>query len=177
MHRIGGLEKEDVTGNVNYEPANHQHMVETRAAKVAGIAREIPPLAVEGAQSGDVLVLSWGGTYGSCATAVRETNRAGNKVGHAHLRHLNPFPANLGEVLKRFKRVLIPELNLGQLKLLIRGQFLVDAVGLNKVQGKPFVVREIVGKIEELLRDSATTRPTNGDANTKRTETPALAGA
>ena len=177
MHRIGGLEKEDVTGNVNYEPSNHQHMVDTRAAKVAGIAREIPPLTVEGAQSGEVLVLSWGGTFGSCATAVRETNRAGHKVGHAHLRHLNPFPANLGEVLKRFKKVLIPELNLGQLKLLIRGQFLVDAVGLNKVQGKPFVVREIVGKIEELLRDSAATRPTNGDANTKRTETPALAGA
>jgi 2-oxoglutarate ferredoxin oxidoreductase subunit alpha len=177
MHRIGGLEKEDVTGNVNYEPSNHQHMVDTRAAKIAGIARELPPLAVDGAQSGDVLVLSWGGTYGSCATAVRETNRAGHKVGHAHLRHLNPFPANLGEVLKRFKKVLIPELNLGQLKLLIRGQFLVDAVGLNKVQGKPFVVREIVSKIEELLRDSAASRPTNGDTNTKRTEAPALAGA
>jgi 2-oxoglutarate ferredoxin oxidoreductase subunit alpha len=177
MHRIGGLEKEDVTGNVNYEPANHQHMVNTRAAKVAGIARELPPLAVEGATSGDLLVLSWGGTYGSCATAVRETNRSGHKVGHAHLRYLNPFPANLGEVLKRFQKVLIPELNLGQLRLLIRGQFLVDAVGLNKVHGKPFVVREIVSKIEEMLRDSSAARPTNGDPNTKRSDAPALAKA
>ena len=91
------------------------------------------------------------------------------------MRHLNPFPANLGEVLKKFKKVLIPELNLGQLRLLIRGQFLVDAVGLNKVQGKPFVVREIVSKIEEMLRDSTAARPTNGDANPKRTEAPALA--
>ncbi|MEX2141995.1 MAG: 2-oxoacid:acceptor oxidoreductase subunit alpha [Pirellulales bacterium] len=177
MHRIGGLEKEDVTGNVNYEPANHQHMVNTRAAKVAGIARELPPLIVDGAQTGDLLVLSWGGTYGSCATAVREANRHGYKVGHAHLRHLNPFPANLGEVLGRFEKVLIPELNLGQLRLLIRGQFLVDAVGLNKVQGKPFIVSEIVHKIEEMLRGSAPTRPTNGDVAQKRTETPQLAKA
>jgi 2-oxoglutarate ferredoxin oxidoreductase subunit alpha len=177
MHRIGGLEKEDVTGNVNYEPANHQHMVNTRAAKVAGIARELQPLAVEGAQTGELLVLSWGGTYGSCATAVREANRHGHKVGHAHLRYLNPFPANLGEVLGRFEKVLIPELNLGQLRLLIRGQFLVDAVGLNKVQGKPFIVSEIDHKIEEMLRSAAAPRTTNGDVAQKRAETPALAKA
>ena len=176
MHRIGGLEKEDVTGNVNYEPANHQHMVNTRAAKVAGIARELQPLTVEGAQTGDLLVVSWGGTYGSCATAAREANRHGHKVGHAHLRYLNPFPANLGEVLGRFEKVLIPELNLGQLRLLIRGQFLVDAVGLNKVQGKPFIVSEIVHKIEEMLRGPAL-RGTNGDAVQKRLETPQLAKA
>jgi 2-oxoglutarate ferredoxin oxidoreductase subunit alpha len=173
MHRIGGLEKQDITGNVNYEPANHQHMVNTRAAKVAGIAKELPPLAVEGSASGDLLVLSWGGTYGSCATAVRETNRHGHKVGHAHLRYLNPFPANLADVLSRFEQVLIPELNLGQLRLLIRGHFLVDAVGLNKVQGKPFVVAEIVKKIEEMLRVSSNGHPTNGAAAPVRTEAPA----
>jgi 2-oxoglutarate ferredoxin oxidoreductase subunit alpha len=151
MHRIGGLEKQDITGNVNYEPENHQHMVNTRAAKVAGIAKDIPPQQVEGPASGPLLVLSWGGTYGTCATAVREVNRRGGHVAHAHLRYLNPFPANLGEIIARYEQVLIPELNLGQLRLLIRGQYLVDAAGLNKVQGKPFVVAEIVKKIESML--------------------------
>jgi 2-oxoglutarate ferredoxin oxidoreductase subunit alpha len=177
MHRIGGLEKQDITGNVNYEPANHQHMVNTRAAKVAGVARDIPPQVVESEQTGDLLVLSWGGTYGSCATAVREACRRGYRVGHAHLRHLNPFPANLGEILSKFNKVLIPELNLGQLRLLIRGQFLVDAVGLNKVQGKPFVVREIVRKIEEMLADTTPVRSTNGDSAERREKTAQLAGA
>lgn len=152
MHRVGGLEKEDVTGNVNYEPANHQHMVNTRAAKVAGIARDIPPIQVEGAQSGRLLVISWGGTYGACATAVRQVNQRAPHVGHVHLRYLNPFPADLGEVIKRFNHVLIPELNLGQLRMLIRAQFLVDAEGLNKVQGKPFTVSEVVQKIEWMLQ-------------------------
>lgn len=151
MHRIGGLEKQDVTGNVNYEPENHQHMVNTRARKVAGIANDIPPLSVQGPESGDLLVLSWGGTYGACATAVRESQDQGASVAHAHLRYLNPFPRNLGQVLASYRRVLIPELNLGQLRLLVRGQFLVDAVGLNKVKGKPFHVAEVVAKIKELL--------------------------
>jgi 2-oxoglutarate ferredoxin oxidoreductase subunit alpha len=151
MHRIGGLEKQDITGNVNYEPENHQHMIELRARKVAGIAREIPPQSVDGPPSGRLLVLSWGGTYGACATAVQDVQRAGGSVAHAHLRYLNPFPANLGEILQRYENVLIPELNRGQLRLLVRGEFLVDAVGLNKVQGKPFSVSEVVAKIKQLL--------------------------
>jgi 2-oxoglutarate ferredoxin oxidoreductase subunit alpha len=152
MHRVGGLEKQDITGNVNYEPDNHQHMVNIRAAKVAGIVRDVPPLEVDGPQTGKLLVLSWGGTFGSCATAVRHVQSRGGSVAHAHLRHLNPFPGNLGDVLKRYEKVLIPELNLGQLRLLIRGQFLVDAVGYNKVQGKPFTVSELAHKIETMLK-------------------------
>ena len=151
MHRIGGLEKQDITGNVNYEPANHQHMVDLRARKIAGIAKDIPPQEVEGPASGRLLVISWGGTYGACATAVRQVAADGGSVAHAHLRYLNPFPANLGEIIKRYDRVLVPELNRGQLRMLVRAEFLVDAVGLNKVQGKPFAVREVVEKIEEML--------------------------
>lgn len=150
MHRIGGLEKQDVTGNVNYEPANHEHMVRLRARKVAGIARDIPPLKVEGPATGRLLVLSWGGTFGACATAVRESAQRGLDVAHAHLRYLNPFPSNLGEVLRAYDRVLVPELNLGQLRMIVRAEFLVDAVGLNKVQGKPFSVRELMASIAEL---------------------------
>ena len=151
MHRIGGLEKQDVTGNVNYEPANHEHMVHQRAKKIAGIANDVPPQAVDGPERGDLLVVSWGGTYGACATAVHQAQAAGLSVAHAHLRYLNPLPVNLGELLKRYKQVLVPELNLGQLRLLLRGTYLVDAVGLNKVQGRPFHVGEIVQKIQELI--------------------------
>jgi 2-oxoglutarate ferredoxin oxidoreductase subunit alpha len=151
MHRIGGLEKQDVTGNVNYEPANHQHMVNLRAKKVADIALDIPPQEVNGPAKGKLLVLSWGGTYGACATAVREAQELGESVAHAHLRYLNPFPRNLGEILRNYEKVLVPELNRGQLRLLVRGEFLVDAIGLNKVQGKPFSVHEIVSKIHELV--------------------------
>ncbi len=150
-HRIGGLEKQDVTGNVNYEAANHEHMVKTRAQKIANIARDIPPLAVDGPDSGDVLVLGWGGTFGSIRTAVQRARRKGLSVAQAHFRYLNPLPANTAEVLSRYKKVLVPELNGGQLRLLLRGYFLVDAVGLNKVQGKPFLVREIEEAIESLL--------------------------
>src|SRR6185312_5684846 len=151
-HRIGGLEKEDITGNVSYDPINHHHMVETRAKKIANIANEIPELTVTGPAEGDVLVLGWGGTYGALVTACQRCQHKGMKVAHAHLRYLNPMPRNTGEVLKRYKKVLIPELNGGQLRLLIRGTYLVDAVGLNKVQGKPFLVSEIEEKIDELLR-------------------------
>jgi 2-oxoglutarate ferredoxin oxidoreductase subunit alpha len=151
-HRIGGLEKEDITGNVSYDPANHEHMVRTRAQKIANIANEIPELSVMGPSEGDVLVLGWGGTYGSIVTACQRAQRKGLKVAQAHLRYLNPMPRNTGEVLKRYRKVLIPELNGGQLRTLIRATYLVDAVGLNKVQGKPFLVSEIEEKIEELLR-------------------------
>jgi 2-oxoglutarate ferredoxin oxidoreductase subunit alpha len=151
-HRIGGLEKEDVTGNVSYDPANHEHMVHTRAQKIANIAYEIPELTVMGPSEGDVLVLGWGGTYGSIVTACQRAQRKGLKVAHAHLRYLNPMPRNTGDILKRYRRVLIPELNGGQLRTLIRATYLIDAVGLNKVQGKPFLVGEIETKIEELVR-------------------------
>jgi 2-oxoglutarate ferredoxin oxidoreductase subunit alpha len=151
MHRIGGLEKQDITGNVNYEPENHQHMVNLRARKVANIAKDIPLQEIEGPPSGELLVISWGGTYGACATAVKKVYAHGGSVAHAHLRYLNPFPSNLGDIIRRFKHVLVPELNRGQLRMLVRSEFLVDAVGLNKVQGKPFAVREVVEKIEELL--------------------------
>ncbi|HEV3256713.1 MAG TPA: hypothetical protein VG013_07540 [Gemmataceae bacterium] len=151
-HRVGGLEKEDVTGNVSYDPVNHEHMVRTRAQKIANIANDIPELAVTGPAEGDLLVIGWGGTYGAITTAVQRAQRKGYRVAQAHLRYLNPMPRNTGAVLKRYKKVLIPELNAGQLSLLLRGRFLVDAVGLNKIQGKPFLVSEIEQKIEELLK-------------------------
>ncbi|MEX0937562.1 MAG: 2-oxoacid:acceptor oxidoreductase subunit alpha [Pirellulales bacterium] len=151
MHRIGGLEKQDITGNVSYDPANHQHMVDLRARKVANIADDIPLQAVTGPASGDLLVLSWGGTYGACATAVAAAGAAGKSVAHAHLRYLNPFPKNLGDILSQYDKVLIAELNMGQLRIMIRSQFLVDAIGLNKVQGKPFSVSEIVYQIDALV--------------------------
>ncbi|HEV8336792.1 MAG TPA: 2-oxoacid:acceptor oxidoreductase subunit alpha [Candidatus Polarisedimenticolia bacterium] len=150
-HRIGGLEKEDVTGNVSYDPLNHEKMVRLRAEKIARIAEDIPDIEVHGRDSGKVLVLGWGSTHGSITSAVEEMQSRGAEVSAAHLRYLNPFPRNLGEVLAKFDKVLIPELNLGQLRFMIRAHFLVDAVGLNKVQGKPFKISEIVRKIEEML--------------------------
>jgi 2-oxoglutarate ferredoxin oxidoreductase subunit alpha len=151
-HRIGGIEKEDVTGNVNYDPANHEHMVKTRAQKIANIANEIPLLEVAGPDKGDLLVIGWGGTYGSIATAVERAQQRGLKVAQAHLRYLNPMPRNTGDVLRSYKKVLVPELNAGQLRLLLRSTFLIDAIGLNKVQGRPFLVSEIEDRINELVR-------------------------
>ena len=140
-----------MTGNVSYDPINHEHMIWTRAQKVANIANDIPALAVNGPAEGDLLVIGWGGTYGSILSAVQRVQARGYKVANAHLRYLNPMPRNLGDVLKRYKKVLVPELNSGQLRLLLRGMFLVDAVGLNKVQGRPFLVSEIEHKIVEML--------------------------
>lgn len=151
-HRIGGLEKSDITGNVSYDPENHHRMVTLRAERIARIARDIPGVEVFGEPEGDLLVLGWGSTYGFIRSAVqRVRTHDGLAVSHAHLRHLNPFPSNLGDVLAGFRRVLIPELNLGQLLLLVRGRYLVDAVGLNKVAGRPFRVSEIQDKIYELV--------------------------
>ena len=150
-HRLGGIEKQEGTGNVSYDPDNHQKMTELRAEKVARIARSIPDLEVHGDPEGDLLVLGWGSTYGSITSAVNRARDRGGKVSSAHLGHLNPFPANLEEVLGKFKKVLIPELNMGQLLLLIRARFCIDAIGLNKVQGQPFQIGEIEQKIEELL--------------------------
>ena len=150
-HRIGGLEKEDVTGNVSYDPDNHDHMVRLRAQKVAGIARGIPELEVDDPDGASVLVLGWGGTYGSIAAGVRRVRRDGGNVAHAHLRYLNPFPRNLGEVLGRYEQVLVPEMNLGQLLKLVRAEFLVDAVGYNRVRGVPFRSSEVADAIGALL--------------------------
>ncbi len=149
-HRIGGLEKEDGTGNVSYDPLNHEHMVRLRAEKIARIADDIPEVAVNGPDSGKLLVVGWGSTHGTITTAVEKMRREGHSVSSAHLRYLNPFPRNLEQVLRRFEKILVPELNLGQLRFMIRGHFLVDAVGLNKVQGKPFKISEIAEKISEM---------------------------
>ncbi|MFO1063313.1 MAG: 2-oxoacid:acceptor oxidoreductase subunit alpha [Pirellulales bacterium] len=149
-HRVGGLEKQDGTGNVSYDTENHQKMVHIRAKKVANIASVIPPQEVYGPERGELLVLSWGGTHGACYTAVQRALEAGRSVAHCHLRHMNPFPSNLGEILGRYESVLIPELNSGQLRMLIRSRYLVDAVGYNKIKGKPFTVTELVDKIMEM---------------------------
>jgi 2-oxoglutarate/2-oxoacid ferredoxin oxidoreductase subunit alpha len=151
-HRIGGLEKADGTGNVSYDPDNHDRMTRLRAQKVAGIAADIPELEVDD-PDGDarLLVLGWGGTYGPIAAAARKVRARGGKVAHAHLHYLNPFPRNTGEVLRRYERVLIPEMNLGQLSKLVRAEFLVDAVGYNRVRGVPFRSSELVEAIEGLL--------------------------
>jgi len=151
-HRIGGLEKADGTGNVSYDPDNHDRMTRLRAQKVAGIAADIPELEVDD-PDGDarLLVLGWGGTYGPIAAATRKVRAKGGKVAHAHLRYLNPFPRNTGEVLRGYERVLIPEMNLGQLAKLVRAEFLVDAAGYNRVRGVPFRSSELVEAIEGLL--------------------------
>ena len=142
-HRIGGLEKADITGNVSYDPENHHRMTTLRAQKVAGIAHDIPDLQVFGPPTGELLILGWGSTYGAIRSAIERLQAEGCSVSHAHLRHLNPFPANTGDVLGSFHKVLIPELNLGQLRMLIRARYLIDAVGFNRVRGKPFRITEI----------------------------------
>jgi 2-oxoglutarate/2-oxoacid ferredoxin oxidoreductase subunit alpha len=143
MHRIGGLEKADGSGNIDYEPENHERMVHLRAAKIAGIARDIPPVEVEGDEDADLLVLGWGSTWGAIGTAARRVRAAGHKVAHASLMHLNPFPPNLGEVVRRYRKVLVPELNRGQLTSLVRAEYLIDAQVVSKVQGQPFTGGEV----------------------------------
>jgi 2-oxoglutarate ferredoxin oxidoreductase subunit alpha len=150
-HRIGGLEKEDVTGTVSQEPMNHQRMVELRKEKVEGIAKDIPKAEISGDKKGDLLILSWGSTYGAAKTAYDKLTNEGHNMSFVHLKYLNPFPANLGEILNNFKRIFIPELNMGQLKMIIQSKYLVPVIGLNKVQGKPFKAIEIEEKLVELL--------------------------
>ena len=137
MHRVGGLEKANGTGNVSYDADNHELMVKLRAEKVARIATVIPPQQVMGPQQGELLLVSWGGTYGAVHTAVQQAQSAGLSVAHCHLRHLNPLPSNLGQILSSYQKVLIPELNLGQLRMLLRDRYLVDAIGYNKVKVNP----------------------------------------
>ncbi len=150
-HRIGGLEKADGTGAISYEPDNHDRMVHLRAAKVAGIAEDIPPLEVDAQEGARLLVLGWGSTYGPIGAAVRWVRAQGLKVDQAHLRHLNPFPANTGEVLRRYDQVLVPEMNMGQLRMLVRAEFLVDAAGYNRVRGLPLKAKELEHVIVEML--------------------------
>jgi 2-oxoglutarate ferredoxin oxidoreductase subunit alpha len=150
-HRIGGLEKADITGNVSYDAENHHRMQLLRQAKVARIADDIPPLEVFGPERGDLLILGWGSTYGAIRSAVERLNGNGRSVAHAHLRHLNPFPANTENVLRSYRKVLIPEVNLGQLLMLIRAKYLIDAEGYDRVRGKPFRIAEIVEQAEKHL--------------------------
>ncbi len=150
-HRVGGLEKQDETGNISYDGDNHQHMVDIRAEKVQRAARSIPPLEVHGESSGDVLVLGWGGTYGSITTAVEQVRARGHSVSSAHLQYLNPFPSNLEQVLGSFKRVVVPEINSGQLSVLLRSRYLVETIGINIVKGQPFRVDTLVERIMEVI--------------------------
>jgi 2-oxoglutarate ferredoxin oxidoreductase subunit alpha len=156
-HRIGGLEKADISGNVSYDPDNHHRMQVLRQAKVAGIARDVPPLDVYGPAEGDLLVLGWGSTYGAIRSAVERLQEKGASIAHAHLRYLNPFPSNTGDVLRAYRRVLIPEVNLGQLSLLIRAHYLVDAVGYNRVRGKPFRIAELEAEAARVLAGGGAT--------------------
>jgi 2-oxoglutarate ferredoxin oxidoreductase subunit alpha len=153
-HRIGGLEKADGTGNISYDPTNHDLMVRLRQSKVDGIARAIPPLEVDD-PAGDarVLVLGWGSTYGPIGAACRRVRREGLSIAQAHLRHLNPFPANTGEVLRGYQRVVVPEMNLGQLALLLRGRYLVDVIGYNRVRGLPFKSAELADVLKGVITD------------------------
>jgi 2-oxoglutarate ferredoxin oxidoreductase subunit alpha len=150
-HRIGGLEKQDVSGNINYEPLNHENMVRIRAAKIDAIVQDIPNVLPAGDPEGDLLIVSWGSTYGAITQSVKSQRAKGRKIGHLHLRHLNPLPANVGDILKRYKKVLVAELNMGQLRWMLRAKYLVDAAGLNKIQGRPFKQAELDQKIEEML--------------------------
>ncbi len=150
-HRIGGLEKENETGNVSYDPANHELMVRLRAEKVERLARDIPPIEVNDPDEASALVLGWGSTYGAITAAVRRLRAQGRSVAQAHLRHLNPFPADLGKVLGNYEKVVIPEMNLGQLSKLIRAEYLVDAIGINQVNGQPFKVHALESAIEPHL--------------------------
>jgi 2-oxoglutarate ferredoxin oxidoreductase subunit alpha len=147
-HRIGGLEKQDVSGNISYDPANHEHMTRLRARRIASI--EVPDLEVSDPDSADLLVLGWGSTYGAIEGAARRTRREqGARVATAHLRYLNPLPANTGEVLRSYERVLVPEMNMGQLSRLLRAEFLVDCESFTKVDGLPIFTRDVIAEILE----------------------------
>jgi 2-oxoglutarate ferredoxin oxidoreductase subunit alpha len=151
QHRIGGLEKQDGTGNISYDPANHEYMTRIRAAKVAKIAESIPDLAVDEEGGEELLVVGWGSSYGTIQAAIRRVRASGKKAAHAHFFHLSPFPRNTGDVLRRFPRVLVPEMNNGQLVRLLRAEFLVDAKSYTKIQGLPFRAAEIETEILKRL--------------------------
>jgi len=150
-HRIGGLEKQDLTGNVSYDPDNHEKMTRLRDEKVARIANDIPPTEVFGQDGDELLVIGWGGTFGTLRTAVKNKQAEGVSVSHVHLRYLNPLPTDLGDIISRYQKVVVAELNLGQIATIIRARYLVDAIGFNKIQGQPFYVYEVESKIDEIL--------------------------
>jgi 2-oxoglutarate ferredoxin oxidoreductase subunit alpha len=150
-HRLGGLEKQDITGNVNYEPANHEKMVRLRQAKVNNIKPPGQDILWTGPTSGDLLIVGWGSTYGAIKAATLELRAAGLNLASCHIRYLNPLPAKLGELLRNFKHVMVPEMNLGQLRMLLRSKYLVDAKGLNKIRGQPFTIGEITAGAKALL--------------------------
>jgi 2-oxoglutarate ferredoxin oxidoreductase subunit alpha len=152
-HRIGGLEKEDITGLVSHDPENHAKMIAFRAEKVERVANSIPELHVEGEDSGELLILGWGGTYGAIKDAFDKLRSEGKKVSYAHLRHINPFPKNMGDVLAKFDKVLVPELNTGHLATLIRSKYLREVIQFNKVNGKPLNAHEIEERVIELLQE------------------------
>jgi 2-oxoglutarate ferredoxin oxidoreductase subunit alpha len=154
-HRIGGIEKQDVTGNISYDPENHDHMVRTRAEKVRRVAQEIPPTTINGPATGDLLVVGWGGTYGSITAAVERAQGEGRSVASIHVRHLNPLPPDLGHILREYRKVLVPEINSGQLVRVLRAEYLVDAVGFNRVRGLPLASDEIHEAIIQLIGEKA----------------------
>jgi 2-oxoglutarate ferredoxin oxidoreductase subunit alpha len=148
-HRIGGIEKSDGSGNISYDPANHEHMVHLRADKVARVALELPPSTVDGDADG-TLIVGWGSTYGAITSALRHARAEGIRAGHLHLRYLNPLPADLGEIFARYDRILVPEMNMGQLAMILRAKYLRDVKQLNKVQGQPFKESEILDAVRAL---------------------------
>src|SRR5256886_1469341 len=150
-HRIGGIEKQDVTGNISYDPENHDHMVKTRAEKVRRVAQEIPPTTINGPATGDLLVVGWGGTYGAITAAVERAQTEGRTVASIHLRYMNPLPPDLGHILREYRRVLVPEINSGQLVRVLRAEYLVDAVGFNRMRGLPLASEEILEAINQLV--------------------------
>lgn len=150
-HRIGGLEKKDIYGSISYEPLNHEIMIKNRAKKIEQIANFIPEAEVDGDSSGELLVVSWGSTYGSIKEGIRNLRAEGKKISHLHLRHLNPFPKNLGAILNNFEKIVVPELNCGQLSTILKSTYLKDVISYNKVQGRPFKVAEIENKLLEVL--------------------------
>jgi 2-oxoglutarate ferredoxin oxidoreductase subunit alpha len=151
-HRIGGIEKHELTGNISYDPLNHEAMVKTRQAKVDAVAQEAGELMLDGPGEGDLLLIGWGSTYGSITQATRSMRSQGRKVSSVHLRWLNPLHPELGPLIKRFGKVMVPEMNNGQLRRVLRAEFLVDAIGLNKIQGKPFKVSELEAAIDDMLK-------------------------
>ncbi|HEV8643645.1 MAG TPA: 2-oxoacid:acceptor oxidoreductase subunit alpha [Methylomirabilota bacterium] len=154
-HRIGGIEKQDVTGNISYDPDNHDHMVRTRAEKVRRVAQEIPPTSINGPATGDLLVVGWGGTYGAITAAVERAQMEGKSIASVHLRYLNPLPPDLGHILREYRKVLVPEINSGQLVRVLRAEYLVDAVGFNRVRGLPLATDEIYETIKQLLESAS----------------------
>ena len=155
-HRIGGLEKLNRAGNISYDPANHELMVHLRAQKIENIALDVAPLTVNGPESGELLIVSWGSTYGAIAGAISEAKNAGLQAAHVHLRMLNPFPKNFPEILSRYRTVLVPELNSGQLAQLIKAKYLIPVESFTKIQGQPFFISEILAKIHEYMTNEKT---------------------